>query len=114
MVKEKKEYSMSNAAAVAAGVIWYPFAEATGAPSDKDVEDNFPLRAAVFENKSGETYTLVLNPVAGSSAKSWTVPNGNTFMLESREDINFYQISCTNNGALETAIGELKVQVRNY
>ena len=113
MGKEKQEFSMSNSVSVAAGVLWYPFSE-TGKPTNKDIEENFPLKSCVFENKSGEEYLLVLDPVAGNSGKNWTVPNGTTLSLDSEENINFHQLVVKNMGVLESAINELKIQVRTY
>ena len=52
MVSRKKEWYMTNAAAIAAGAQGFPLAE-TGAPTDIDLREDFPLRNFKVENKAG-------------------------------------------------------------
>lgn len=113
MTKEKREYRMTNSTAINSGANWYPFSE-DGAPTPKEVDDYGPFKALNFENRSGEAYDLVLDPVGTSSQKMWRVPDGTGMALENRENTKFYGAIAVNKGALQTAIGELSLIIRNY
>ena len=114
MTEEKREYVMTNAAAVATTTRWYPLAESTGAPNNLAIEQRTPFKTLRFENHSGEAYDLILDPAPINSAKVWRVPDGTALNITLEDNITFYNMVCLNQGALETAIGELKLIVRNY
>lgn len=113
MQKEKREYRMTNSSTIAAAANWYPFSE-DGAPTAKEVDDYGPFYAVGFENQSGESYDLVLDPVGSTSRKMWRVPDGSALTIENRENIKFYGVLATNKSSLTSAAGELKLSIRNY
>ena len=113
MVSRKKEWYMTNAAAIAAGAQSFPLAE-TGAPSDIDIREDFPLRNFKVENKSGVIYTLILDPVGATGKKKFTIPNGQTLTSHPDDNFTFSNLTVINEGGVEAAIGELTVNVRNY
>lgn len=112
-MKEKREYRMTNSGTIAAGANWYPLSE-DGAPTPKDVDDYGPFIAVSFENQSGESYDLVLDPVGSTSKKMWRVPDGSGLTIENKEKIGFYNVLATNKGGLTSAAGELNISIRNY
>ena len=113
MVSRKKEWYMTNAAAIAAGAQSFPLAE-TGAPTDIDIREDFPLRNFKVENKSGVNITLILNPVGATGKIKFTIPNAMTLASDPNDNFTFSSLAVINNGALEVAIGDLTVNVRNY
>ena len=114
MKMKKREFHMSNSSAVSASGYWYPFTESTG-PNRQALEEDTPFKTLVFENKSGEEYILMLDPEdLTNPTTKWTVPNGQTLTIKEEENFYFYQIVVKNNDDIETAIGELNMQVRNY
>ena len=105
---------MTNSIAISSGGFWFPFTEET-APNRQAIEEDTPFRTLVFENTSGESYVLMLDPEdLENPTTKWTVPDGKTLTIEEKENINFYQIAIKNKSSLETEIGELNIQVRNY
>ena len=113
MISRKKEWYMTNAAAVAAGAQSFPLAE-TGAPTDIDIREDFPLRNFKVENKSGVTISLLLDPVGSTSKIKFTIPNGQTLTSDSNDNFTFSSIAIINNGVVDVGIGELTFNVRNY
>jgi len=113
MVSRKKEWFMTNAAAITAGAQGFPFAE-TGAPTDIDIREDFPLRNFKVENKSGVSITLLLDPVGATSKIKFTIPNGQTLTSDPNDNFTFSSLSVINDGAIDLPIGELTVIVRNY
>ena len=113
MVSRKKEWYMTNAAAIAAGAQSFPLAE-TGAPTDIDIREDFPLRNFKVENKSGVVLTLILNNVGAEGKIKFTIPNGQTLTSDPNDNFTFSSLAVINNGAIDVAIGALTVNVRNY
>jgi len=110
---QKREYVMQNAAAVPTTTRWYPLIEST-APDNLAIEQRTPFKSLRFENNSGEPYDLILDPAPLSSAKVWRVPDGTALSISEEDNIAFFNVVCLNQGALETAINELKLIMRNY
>ena len=113
MVLRKKEWFMTNAVAITAGAQGFPLAE-TGAPTDMDIREDFPLRNFKVENKSGVGITLLLDPVGPTSKIKFTIPNGQTLTSDPNDNFTFSSIAIINNGAIDIAIGEITSNVRNY
>jgi len=113
MITNKKNWKFSNSAAIAISAYWYPFSE-TGAPTDLERSQYFPLKSFVIENKSAQEITVILDPIAGTSSKEFNIPNGKTLSLENKDDLYFHQLAIKNIGLIEIAISEIKVSVRNY
>jgi len=113
MVSRKKEWYMTNAAAIVAGAQGFPLAE-TGGPTDIDIREDFPLRNFKVENKSGVSITLLLDPVGASAKIKFTIPSGQTLTSDPNDNFTFSSISIINDGAIDVAIGELTYNVRNY
>lgn len=113
MNKDKRQWKFTNSSAVVVSAYWYPFTE-TGKPTDLEIEQYFPLKSFTIENKSSQSVTIILDPVAGESTKEFDLPNGKTLSLENRDQFFFHQIAIKNIGAIDVAISELKVSVRNY
>jgi len=113
MVSRKKEWYMINAAAIAAGAQSFPLAE-TGAPSDIDIREDFPLKNFKVENKSGVAISVLLDPVGATSKMNFTVPNAMTLASDPNDNFTFSNLAIINNGAIEIAIGNVTVNVRNY
>lgn len=111
--KERREWRMTNAAAIAAGARWYPFAE-SGAPTDKEYEEQFPLRSYSLDNTSDNSTTLVLDPAPLSSGKQWDVAANKSRESDVVDRLTFHSMHVVNNGVDQIAIGELKAVVRNY
>ena len=113
MVSRKKEWYMTNATDIVAGAQGFPLAE-TGAPTDIDIREDFPLRNFKVENKSGVNITLILNPVGATGKIKFTIPNAMTLTSDPNDNFTFSSLAVINDGALEVAIGDLTVNVRNY
>jgi len=113
MVSRKKEWYMTNAAAIAAGAQSFPLAE-TGAPTDIDIREDFPLRNFKVENKSAVSITLILDNVGATGKIKFTIPNGQTLTSDPNDNFTFSSLAVINNGAVDLPIGELTVNVRNY
>ncbi len=109
----KREWVVKNSAAIPADSRWYPLTE-TGAPSRYQIANYLPFRSITVENKSGESFDVILDPVVNTSNKEQNVADGKTMNITAEENITFHQVLLINTSALETAIGELKVTVRNY
>ena len=113
MVSRKKEWYMTNAAAIAAGAQSFPLAE-TDAPTDIDIREDFPLRNFKVENKSGVSITLLLDPVGATSKIKFTIPNGQTLTSDPNDNFTFSSIAMINESGVEIAIGDITTNVRNY
>ena len=109
----KRAWVMTNSGAIAVGAFWYPLTESTS-PTQYQISNYLPFRSAIIENRSGEPFTVVLDPIVGSSTKEYRVTDGQTLTIPHEDNVTFYQLLLINAGALETAIGEMKVSVRNY
>ena len=113
MVSRHKEWYVSNAAAIAAAAQSFPLAE-TGGPTDLDRREDFPLKNFKVENKSGASITLILDPIGATGNLKFTIPNGQTLTSDPNDNFSFSNLAIINDGAIEIAIGELNVNVRNY
>ena len=113
MVSRKKEWYMTNAAAIVAGAQSFPLAE-TGAPTDMDIRGCFPLRNFKVENKSGVSITLILDNVGATGKIKFTIPNGQTLTSDPNDNFTFSSLAVINDGAIDLPIGNLTVNVRNY
>lgn len=113
MAKEKRQYKFSNSSAIASATYWYPLVE-SNKPTDLEIEQYFPLKSFVVENKSSQPITVILDPAGGTSSKEFVVPNGKTLNLENKDEIYFHQFAVKNNGVLAIAISEISFSVRNY
>lgn len=114
MAKDKKSFIMKNAAVISGNTIWYPFSEATGTPTDNEIDDDFPLKSFVLENKSTQNVIVVLDPIAGHSTKEFDVPNGKTLALENKDNLTFNQVAVHNETAVQIFADTIKLTVRNY
>ena len=115
LTQEKRTWFMTNAGAIVATGSWWPFAE-SGAPSSLELSNQAPFKALLFENLSGEPFDLILEPLGslGSGKMIRRVPDGVSLEISSEEGLTFHSVAMINQGALETAIGELKLTVKNY
>lgn len=113
MALRRKEYNMVNSAAISASAQFFPFTQ-SGAPSELDKRENFPLKNFKVENKSGVPVTFLLDPIGNDSQLKFTVPNGQTLQSQPEDDFKFYNVAIINEGAIDVAIGDLLVAVRNY
>jgi len=104
---------MENAGAISAGALYYPFNE-SGAPTEEEIRNDFPLLNFKIENKSGVEVELLLDPVGNTSKKRFIIPNGTTLTSLPEENFKFYQIAIINNGAIDADATKIKTSVRNY
>lgn len=111
---QRKEYRVTNSAAITAGSYWFPLQE-TGGPTPRDYEEDFPLENYVLENQSSEETDIILDPAPINSTKRWTVPAGKTRESDPNEKLRFHNIVVVNNdGAAQIEIGELECSFRTY
>ena len=111
---KKREWVASNSSTVASSATWFCMGE-SAMPSDLERDNYFPLKSLVFENLSGEPYDVILDPISATTGvKQFRVADGKTLIIESDEDITFYNVIAINKGSLTSAIGELRLTVRNY
>ena len=113
MVSRKKEWYMTNAVPITAGAQGFPLAE-TGAPTDIDIREDFPLRNFKVENKSGVSITLLLDNVGATSKMKFTIPNGQTLTSDPNDNFTFSSLAVINDGGIDIAIGNITTNVRNY
>lgn len=111
---QRKEYRVTNSAPITAGSYWYPLQEA-GGPTERDYEEDFPLKNYVLENQSTEETDIILDSHPIDSTKRWTVPAGKTRESNPDEQLRFHNIVIVNNdGAAQIEIGELECSFRTY
>jgi len=110
---KRKEFYMENAGAISAGAVHYPFTE-SGAPTEEDRRNDFPLLNFKIENKSGVEIELLLDPVGTTATQKFIIPNGQTLSSLPAENFKFFQIAIINNGVIDADATKIKTSVRNY
>lgn len=111
---QRREYRVTNSAAITAGSYWWPLQE-TGGPTAREYEEDFPLKNYVLENQSTEEVDIILDPAPLNSGKRWTVPASKTRESNTDEKQRFHNIAVLNNDATaQIEIGELECSFRTY